>query len=538
MSNPLRRLSRHRPDERRRRPGILKHAGRAADPRAVARAFSDRGRAEHGFTLIEVLVAALLVLIISAGVATALVSATDFSSHVRRSSQANAVAQQDQERLKSMSDSQLTSLHQTRTVTLNNTKFTVVSSASFIDSNGNSSCTSKAEAYFKLSSTVSSGATTNNPGQTFTAETLITRPLAGTLVVPVQNELNGPLSGAAVSVAGQNTGDTASATTDQNGCAAFAGLPTDGYTVTATAIGYVSVDGNASATETASVNQTTLTPANTLILGLAGQIRVQFMTRGTSTIYDGQTTVAGHGLAPSAYELSYYGSGNGNNMTTFACQLPSGPDCTGSGSPLTFGPVSGASTFALSNLFPFYINPTTQYNNNYQLWAGACEQEQPLQPLTGTGFASVTPGKTAALPTQPPDAYVDEPAIDVAVKYGGATYAPNHVTITFTGKSAGGTVNCKDVWHQVQKVGSETPTGYTGPYGTFPAPFASTAAKGTNGASNTGDTGQITSVCADYNGRSQTTTTAFTTSGNLNSPYVIATPLDVQGSGSQASVCP
>ena len=362
------------------------------------------------------LVAALLVLIISAGVATALVSATDFTSSERRSSQGNAVAQQDQERMKAMSDSQLTSLRQTRTVTLNNTQFKVVSTASFIDANGVSSCVSGAEAYFKITSTVTSVATANNPGQTVTAESVITRPLAGTLVVPVQNEMSSPLNGAAVTVDGQNTGYTASATTDQNGCVAFAGLPTDGYTVTATAAGYVDPDGNPSATETASVNQTSLTSANTLILGSAGQIQVAFETKGTSVTYD-----TAHGNAPAGYALSYYGAGNGNNMTSFACLVNPGADCTGSGTPTTFNASTGVASFTVGSLFPFYINSTTRYTNNYQLWAGSCEQEQPLVPLTGSGFASVTPGKVAL---SGGDAVVDEPAIDVAVKYNGGTPSP------------------------------------------------------------------------------------------------------------------
>jgi prepilin-type N-terminal cleavage/methylation domain-containing protein len=497
----------------------------------VSGALRDRGRAQHGFTLIEVLVSALLVLIISAGVATALVSATDFTGHERNSSQANAVAQQDQERMKSMTDSQLTSLHQTRTVSLNNTQFTVVSSASFIDANGGSSCVSGASAYFKISSTVTSPATAGNAGQTVTAETIITRPLAGTLVVPVQNEMSNPLSGAAVWVVGQSTGYTASATTDQNGCVAFAGLPTDGYAITATYAGYVNPDGQSSDTETASVNQTNVTSAGTLTLGSAGQIGVKFETRGTSVIYDGQTSLSGHGAAPAGYELSYYGSGNGNNMTNPACLYFTGSaaTCSGSGTPTTFNASTAVTSFTVGNLFPFYINPTTNYANNYQLWAGSCEQEQPLVPLTGSGAASVTPGKVAASPG--PDVYVDEPAIDVAVKSGNNWVTPTHVTIKFSGMNPGNTaVNCVDTWHNVAKVTTETPTGYSGTYGIYPAPFASQVATGQAGASNTGDQGSIT-VCAD-NGTKSVWSSAFTTSGNLSSPYVL------QLTPSTSSLCP
>jgi prepilin-type N-terminal cleavage/methylation domain-containing protein len=490
----------------------------------VSGALSERGRAQHGFTLIEVLVSALLVLIISGGVATALVSATDFTGHERNTSQANAVAQQDQERMKAMTDSQLTSLHQTRTVALNSTQFTVVSTASFLDANGNSSCTSKSEAYFKLTSTVTSAATVGNPGQTVTEETIITRPLAGSLVVPVQDQTSAPLQDATVSISGQNTGYDSSATTDQNGCAAFAGLPVDSYAITAAKLGYVDPDGDASPTETATVNQTNVTSAGTMILGQAGALKVGFVTQGTGVTYDQYTAAPfapGHNVEPYGYEISFYGSGNGSNMSNNDCLLTPGTACAGTGSPVTYTVRSPSTSLTPGNLFPFYMGSTPQYANNYQVWAGACEQEQPLQPPTVSGvsgnyptdFATVAPGHGATPATAPSvDAYVFEPAIDVAVQWNGGTpVVPAHVSIQFIGLSSGGAANCQDNWNQVHAVGTETVSGVT--YATYPAPFASQAAKGSATASNTGDQGTI-KVCADYNGRyewsSALTTTSFT----------------------------
>jgi prepilin-type N-terminal cleavage/methylation domain-containing protein len=491
---------------------MLKLGWRSVDPGAVSGALRDRGRAQDGFTLIEVLVSALLVLIISAGVATALISATDFTGHERSSSQANAVAQQDQERLKSMSDSQLTSLRQTRIVPLNNTQFTVVSTATFLDANGNSSCSSGSNAYFKLTSTVSSAATVGNPAQSVTEETVITRPLAGTLLVKVGDQTGMPLSGAAIAVAGQNTGYNASATTDTNGCAAFAGLPTDGYAITATDPGYVDPNGDPSPTQAASVSQTTAATPPAFVMGPAGGVRVGFMTKGTSATYNSTAS----NLA--WYELSYYGAGNGSNMSANAC-LASSAACAGTGTTtVTYNAQTASSTTAVaSNLFPFYLGSSSQYNSNYQMWAGACEQEQPLQPPAGTGFASVTPARAAALaPTT--DVTVDEPAIDVAVKSGGTNRLPTDVSITFTGKDANGTANCVDIWHHVAAVGSETVAGTT--YNIYPAPFASTAAKGSVSpmASNTGDAGTIV-VCADYSNKYALSSALTTT--NFNGPTMV-----------------
>ncbi|MBV9805042.1 MAG: carboxypeptidase regulatory-like domain-containing protein, partial [Solirubrobacterales bacterium] len=500
----------------------------------MSRGLRERLGAEQGFTLIEVLVSALLTLIISAGVATALISATDFTSHERNTSQANEVAQQDQERLKSMTDSQLTSLHQTRTVALNNTQFTVVSTAEFLDANGNSSCASGSEAYFKLTSNVTSAATVGNAAQTVSEEAIITRPLGGTLLVPVVDQTSAALPGATVSVVGQNTGFTASAPTDQNGCTAFAGLPSDSYTITATDAGYVNPNGNSSPTETATVNQTTSTTASTMILGLAGSIKVGFVTQGTSVTYDQVTTpyASGHAAAPGGYDLSYYGSGNGNNMATAACLFLSGK-CNGTGTspnPIVYSESSGVGTVTPGSMFPFYLGSSPQYTSNYQLWAGACEQEQPLQPPAGTDFATVGPGRLATSAAVPNvDARVFEPAIDVAVKYsGGGPYLPAHVSIMFYGwNAAKSAYTCEDTWHQVTPVGHET-VGST-VYNTYPAPFASQAAKGSSTASATGDQGYIV-VCADYNGYYEWTTGTTLTTTNFTGPTMVPV-MDVKTGG-------
>jgi prepilin-type N-terminal cleavage/methylation domain-containing protein len=499
-------------DDRRRPAWIFKPGGRWVDPAAVSRALRDRAGAQHGFTLIEVLVSAMLVLIISAGVATALISATDFTSHERNQSQANGVAEQDQERLKSMTDAQLTALSQTRIVNLNGGQFTVHSTAEFLSANGSSSCSSDSTAYFKLTSTVTTVPTAGNPAQTVTEEALITRPLAGSLVVPVQNETGAPLQGVAIAINGQNTSYTASATTDQNGCVAFAGLPTDTYTITATDPGYVDPNGNASPTETASVTQTGITPATKMIMGAAASVKVGFVTQtaSTPTIFDQHAApfASGHAAAPDGAEISYYGTGSGNHMTTDACFI--GTACTGTGTPVTYTAAGNLVYLSPGHLFPFYLGSSPQYTNNYQMWAGACEQEEPLSPPTlsaalappsltsvKTDFATVGPGNVAsAIGSSNVDALVFEPAILVAVKYGGgAASLPSHVDIDFTGKNSAGAVSCQDNWTQVPSVGTETVGGIA--YGIYPAPFASTAATGTATASATGDTGTI-SVCADY----------------------------------------
>jgi hypothetical protein len=182
------------------------------------------------------------------------------------------------------------------------------------------------------------------------------------------------------------------------------------------------------------------------------------------------------------------------------------------------------------------MGSTQQYNNNYQVWAGACEQEQPLQPptvgSTPTDFATITPGKGATPSSvQAVDAIVFEPAIDVAVQFNGSPVTPSQFDILFSGNNSAGTLTCKDNWKQVQPVGTDTVSGVA--YNTYPAPFASQAAKGSASASNTGDTGTI-QVCAAYNGYSLVSS-AFTTT-NFTGPTMVPV-MDVRKNGTKTA-CP
>src|SRR5665213_1989934 len=102
--------------------------------------------AETGDTLIEVLISAVLVGLIIVGTFTGL-NATNRSTALQRSrSQADAIAQQDEDQLRSASIKTLEALigrSETKTVTLNNTAYTVTTSAEFIaDKTATSSCSS------------------------------------------------------------------------------------------------------------------------------------------------------------------------------------------------------------------------------------------------------------------------------------------------------------------------------------------------------------------------------------------------------------
>jgi prepilin-type N-terminal cleavage/methylation domain-containing protein len=453
---------------------------------------------QAGFTLIEILITALIVVLISGAVAQALISSTDFSAHQRFRSQADQVAQQDQERLKAMSDQQLTALDQSRTVTLSNIPFTVRSTATFLDANGGSSCSSGSAAYFKLDSVVTWPEGFRNATGSITEETIVTRTVTGGIIAQVNDQTGTGIPGVLVTANGQNTGENVSGVTDSSGCTLFANLPTDTYTIALAASGYVDKDGNASPPN-ASVNvtQTAITaPHVALNLGLAGSISTSFAT----------TSNAGTALAAQGREVSYYSSGNGISMTNI--------DVAGSTS-------ASATPLAIGSLFPFYSPPPigSSYTNNYQVWAGACQQEQPLKAPTGTDAATVGPGSTGVAAT------VWEPAVDLAIKYNGTYVAPTDVKLLFTGTSAS-TGTCTDTWTNVTPIPGVTDAVSGVNYGVYPAPFASNAAKGSATASRTGDPGTL-KLCADYKYqasparyRSETTPTAFTNTSSTSATVV------------------
>ena len=104
---------------------FLKQRPGWADPSAVNKGFGYRVRAriasQRGFTLIEVLVSALITTLIATAVAGALITNTDIISNQTNRSEAETLAEQDQERLKGLSAEQLDNLSQTYNVTAGGT---------------------------------------------------------------------------------------------------------------------------------------------------------------------------------------------------------------------------------------------------------------------------------------------------------------------------------------------------------------------------------------------------------------------------------
>jgi type II secretory pathway pseudopilin PulG len=411
---------------------------------------------EAGFTIVEVVVSAVLVALIAGGTATALVSSGNYSGDQRRRSQAAEIAQQDQERMRGLSAKALSGYSQTRTVTLDGVDFTVLSQGQFLSSAGASSCNSSgngAAAYILITSDVTWAASTHadvtsNGSKVVREQSLITPPTGGTMLVNLKDETNTALSGVTVTATGPNPSSaTEVATTGSEGCVVFGAMDTGDYNITVAKGGYVDPDGDATPSPvpiaTVSGSGTSYPNANPIQLGQAGRVSAAFTANNGAL--SGQH-------APS---LSVSNAGRATPLVT----TPASP-----GTPIT-------TTFSL---FPF----TTAYN----VWAGKCPGNQP--PTANLITSTVGRGATAT-------PVVKEPALDVRVQYPSGTNVKPAGMKLYYSQSAGGT--CSESWTPAINAAAGPAPPTNGWLASPGQPYAGSTTVGSttyNGSYN---------VCASYN---------------------------------------
>lgn len=385
--------------------------------------------AQGGFTIIEVVVSAVLVASLAGAAATALIATTSFSGDQRERSQADELAQQDQERMKGMSIQKLAGYNETRylaadgstwTSSSTGTKFVVLSTGKFISNTGSSSCStsgSSAAAYALVVSSVNwqgnmkAGADVNNTAA-WTAnsvrppikqESLIAPPTGGTLLTNVIDQNGAPLPGASVNIFGPKENE--SATTGSEGCAIFGGLSPTGYYVGVQKTGFVDPDGNdyPFGGVTVTATGTSFPTPNPFKLGQAGAVQATF------------TSNSGALTGQQAPSLSASNAGRTN--------------------PLITTPASPATSIATTQtLFPFNNGTSGVYTSNYSVWAGACAAEQP--PTANRVAATVGPGVTAA-------PAIKEPGLKLLVTYGGVRKKPGFVKLEYSQTSP---TACTESW--------------------------------------------------------------------------------------------
>ena len=200
---------------------------------------------QRGSMLIEVMVGAVLVVACSAAMLDGLNGAQDTGQRNKARTVAASLSQQDQERMRAMPVEDLSNYRDTRTVSVANAPYTVVSRAEWVrDASGVVSCTndSSQAQYLKITST-----TTSNVQKNPVIETSIVAPARGTFsdtdgtaAIQVVDRDENPIAGVRVDLDGpQSLSDT----TNDQGCVVFGYVPQGPWHATIDSLGLIGIDG-------------------------------------------------------------------------------------------------------------------------------------------------------------------------------------------------------------------------------------------------------------------------------------------------------
>jgi Tfp pilus assembly protein PilV len=387
-----------------------------------------RLRAQSGFALIEVLVSAALLVVVAGGVLAGIEGPSNIATKNESRSQAADLAQQDQERLRSMSFSSLAGYTQTTPVTVGNNTYSRYSSAIWMrDNNDPDSCNTQASSttgdYLKITSRV----TPPNGGKAVQLDSILAAPpgqsaTKGTLAVMVTDQANQGVSNLPVTIAGPVN---MTVSTNSIGCAVFGLVDQGNYTVSFSRTGWVDPAAVNAVSFSTSVTANSTTIA-THLYAQAGRINVNVDTK---------IGVAAPVASPAKGVMV-----SNSGVPTGTLMFPA---------PAT--PTQGVSAFA-ADVFPF--------PSGYNVWAGTCSSGDPTKYGLSAVTASPTPGGSATVTVRQPSLTVTG-ATGVPGFPGTYPTQPNE-HLVYTSTDAG----CNEKRSQVAGTGGVIP--YPGmPYGNW-----------------------------------------------------------------------
>jgi prepilin-type N-terminal cleavage/methylation domain-containing protein len=403
----------------------------------MARSRSPRN--DSGFALIEVIVSAAVLAMVALAVLSGVDGATSATGRESTRSVAASLAEQDQERLRSLQIERLVNYNDPeQTFTIGGITYTVTSAARWVrDDTGNvPSCTdtSKESNYVYISSTVTTAGSLGSRVPPVKLESIVSPPVKdGTLIVQVSNRDGDGVPNLNVSIGGPYS---ATAPTNADGCALFQYVPAGEYTVTLDRPGWVDRHGDPSATVTKTVTGSTM---NLLAMSYD---QAAAATLTVKTVYPGTTTA----LNSDSVDISTINSAEA--MRAF-------PD------PMNTTPQP---TIAAKNLFPF---PAA-----YNFWTGSCASENPESYTANAGYFAPPGGKTLA--TDPGGTYakdIYQPPVNLRVTHdangkiiggSGGTKSVDVMSYTATYLPATGDEDCADAvtLHAVTRSDTVTTRGW------------------------------------------------------------------------------
>jgi type II secretory pathway pseudopilin PulG len=372
-----------------------------------------RIRDERGFTMIEAIVSATLLVIVALGVLRGLDTAQRSSGREKARSAAAALTEQDQERLRSFRAVDLANYDEEREVWVGKVKYTVQSQVDWVrdSTGGTESCNSNTQQadYMRVTSTTTSHLI-NTPIPPIRMSSLVAPPVGafganqGTLGVQVNNRNGVGVPGMPVTISGPTN---VSNPTNSAGCAIFAYVPAGTYTARVNSTGWVDPGGNENASVGATVTAGTVKVAS-IAYDKAASVDVTFDTEPRDST-----------LAEPVNSMSLSASNTG---------VPAGP--LSLAGMRFYRPTGGPhSMISATGLFPFA--------DGYGLYGGSCPGADPTD--FNASFYETFP--QAHVDTEPgeksPDALVRLPSINMKVTYNGTLPITNPVRLTFTSKSSG-----------------------------------------------------------------------------------------------------
>ncbi len=210
-------------------------------------------RSERGFALIEVIVSAAVLAIIALAVLAGIDGAQRSTGREKARSVAAALAEQEQEKLRSQQFDTLVgyaaALPATQTVQVGGINYTVKNEVFWqVDSaSAQNQCTSSSSdaSYLSVTSTITSAIVGTNVDPvkvtSLVAPSVQYSATHGSLGIKVVDRNNAGVGGIVVSTGGQGS---YSGTTNSDGCVLFSNIPIGTYTATVNTGGYVDPDGN------------------------------------------------------------------------------------------------------------------------------------------------------------------------------------------------------------------------------------------------------------------------------------------------------
>jgi type II secretory pathway pseudopilin PulG len=362
---------------------------------AIARILSrarTRAGDERGWLMVELMVGAVVLVIAGLGIYQGLDRASTASGQNRNRSVAAYLAQQDQERMRTLDTSVLVGYITTpsvRSVNVGGTNYTVTSNVyNANDSNGvSTSCTSASTlaTYLKISSTVVDPTGKNGPVK---LDSLLSprSDQGGAAVQIVDRTGTNGVSGIPVTLV---EAPSLSGSTDTSGCVQFGFLRGTDYHVSFSQGGYVDKDGN---------NAITNQPI-TVVTGTSSLTQFMYDLGGAMTASFRDTTGANNTARGRGFTVFQSGlSGNQERSFMTGTSLTDAASAT----------AQNAGTFTSPmTLFPF--------TSSYSIWAGTCDAAKPTG--TGAGYIRsgiVPPGGTLAL--NPATTYLAQPKVSITVQ--------------------------------------------------------------------------------------------------------------------------